>query len=175
MIEGGYRISYSSLNIRHNNYFYLLQVKFEFRKLINELKMRMRFLAPLVLSAIFLASCGGGKDSNSEKKEEAASSETPVDNSMVKAGAAEAAASKGAALIEQKDCKTCHKVDMKLVGPAYKDVAKKYEATDANIDMLVDKVIKGGSGNWGEVAMLPHADLPKDDAKEMVKYILSLR
>ena len=138
--------------------------------------MRMRFLAPFVLSAVFLAACGGGgKDTTSEKKEEAASSEAPVDNSMVKAGAAEAAASKGAALIEQKDCKTCHKVDMKLVGPAYKDVAQKYEATDANIDMLADKIIKGGSGNWGEVAMLPHADLPKDDAKEMAKYILSLK
>jgi cytochrome c len=142
---------------------------------INELKMRMRFLAPFVLSAVFLAACGGGQNTNTEKKEEAASSEAPVDNSMVKAGAAEAAASKGAALIEQKDCKTCHKVDMKLVGPAYKDVAQKYEATDANIAMLVDKIIAGGSGHWGEVAMLPHPDLPKDDAKEMVKYILSLK
>jgi cytochrome c len=140
---------------------------------INELKMRMRFLAPFVLSAVFLAACGGGQ--NTEKKEEAASSEAPADNSMVKAGAAEAAASKGAALIEQKDCKTCHKVDMKLVGPGYKEVAAKYEATDANIDMLVDKIISGGSGHWGEVAMLPHPDLPKDDAKEMVKYILSLK
>lgn len=134
--------------------------------------MRMRFLAPFVLSAVFLAACGGGQ--NTEKKEEAAS-EAPADNSMVKAGAAEAAASKGAALIEQKDCKTCHKVDTKLVGPGYKEVAAKYEATDANIDMLVDKVISGGSGHWGEVAMLPHADLPKEDAKEMVKYILSLK
>lgn len=137
--------------------------------------MRMRFLAPFVLCAVFLAACGGGENTKSEKKDEGASSEAPVDNSMVKAGAAEAAASKGAALIEQKDCKTCHKVDVKLVGPSYKEVAQKYEATDANIDMLVDKVIKGGSGHWGEVAMLPHADLPKDDAKEMVKYILSLR
>lgn len=136
--------------------------------------MRMRFLAPFVLSAVFLAACGGG-DTKSEKKDEASSSEAPVDNSMVKAGAAEAAASKGAALIEQKDCKTCHKVDMKLVGPGYKEVAQKYEATEANIDMLADKVIKGGSGNWGEVAMLPHADIPKEDAKEMVKYILSLK
>jgi len=138
--------------------------------------MRMRFLAPFVLSAVFLAACGGGgKDASTEKKEEAASSEAPVDNSMVKEGAADAAASKGAALIEQKDCKPCHKVDMKLVGPAYKEVAQKYEATDANISMLVDKIIAGGSGHWGEVAMLPHPDLPKEEATEMVKYILSLK
>jgi cytochrome c len=138
--------------------------------------MRMRFLAPVVLSVVLLASCGGGSENKTEKKEEsAATSETPVDNSMVSPGAAEAAASKGAALIEQKDCKTCHKIDTKLVGPGYKEVAQKYEATEANIDKLADKVIAGGSGSWGEVAMTPHADLSKDDAKEMVKYILSLK
>lgn len=139
--------------------------------------MRMRFLAPVVLCAVILASCGGGSsEKQTEKKEEAAAtSETPADNSMVTPGAAEAAASKGAALIEQKDCKTCHKVDAKLVGPGYQEVAKKYEATDANIEMLADKVIAGGSGHWGEVAMTPHPDLAKDDAKEMVKYILSLK
>jgi cytochrome c len=136
--------------------------------------MRMRFLAPVVLCAVVLASCGGGSnDSKTEKKE--ASSEAPVDNSMVNPGAAEAAASKGAALVEQKDCKTCHKVDTKLVGPGYKEVAQKYEATDANIEMLADKIINGGSGHWGEVAMTPHSDLPKEDAKEMAKYILSLK
>lgn len=137
--------------------------------------MRMRFLAPVVLCAVVLASCGGGSSENKTEKKEEAASETPADNSMVTPGAAEAAASKGAALIEQKDCKTCHKVDAKLVGPGYKEVAQKYEATDANIEMLADKVISGGSGHWGEVAMTPHADLSKEDAKEMVKYVLSLK
>ena len=137
--------------------------------------MRMRFLAPVVLCAVVLASCGGGSSENKTEKKEEAASETPADNSMVTPGAAEAAASKGAALIEQKDCKTCHKVDVKLVGPAYKEVAQKYEATDANIEMLADKVISGGSGHWGEVAMTPHPDVSKEDAKEMVKYVLSLK
>ena len=67
-----------------------------------ESKMRMRYLAPFVLSALFLSACGGSDNSNSEKKDSAASSnEAPADNSMVAPGAAEAAASKGAALIEQ--------------------------------------------------------------------------
>lgn len=141
--------------------------------------MRMRFLAPFVLSALFLAACGGGKDSNSENKEAGSEvsqeSSAPVDSSMLAPGAAAAASSKGAELIAQKDCKTCHKPDMKVVGPSYKEIAQKYEASEANEDMLADKIIKGGSGNWGEVAMLPHADVPKEDAKEMVKYILSLK
>lgn len=132
--------------------------------------MRKRFLMPVMVSAVFFAACGGG-----DKKTEQAKSETTTpaaDNSMVSGGGA--TKSKGEELISQKDCKTCHKEEMKLVGPAYKDVANKYEANDKNIDMLADKVIKGGSGNWGEVAMLPHPDISKDDAKEMVKYILSI-
>jgi cytochrome c len=82
--------------------------------------------------------------------------------------------SKGKNLIAKSDCLACHKDDAKLVGPAYVDVAKKYEATEANYTKLADKIIKGGAGVWGEVPMSPHPTLPTGDAKEMVKYILSL-
>ncbi len=139
--------------------------------------MRKRFLAPFVLSALFFAACGGGQTSNSEQQANSSTAGTEgaaVDTSMVSPGA-NAPVAKGKTLIDDQDCKTCHKEDVKLVGPAYKDVAAKYTADDKTIDMLADKVIKGGSGNWGEVAMLPHPSLAKEDAKEMVKYILSLK
>jgi cytochrome c len=80
----------------------------------------------------------------------------------------------GKALLAKSDCLTCHKVDMKVVGPAYKDVAKKYPSTEANYQLLTKKVIAGGSGNWGPVAMAPHANLPEGEVKKMVVYILSL-
>ncbi|MGZ3754100.1 MAG: c-type cytochrome [Mucilaginibacter sp.] len=80
----------------------------------------------------------------------------------------------GKALLSKSDCLTCHKLDMKLVGPAYIDVAKKYPASPANYDILSKKVIAGGSGNWGAVAMAPHATLAPADAMKMVEYILSL-
>ncbi len=82
---------------------------------------------------------------------------------------------KGLALIATNDCLTCHKVDEKVTGPAYRDVANKYDNTDANIKMLADKVIKGGSGNWGTIPMTPHPSLAEADAEQMVKYILLLR
>ena len=82
---------------------------------------------------------------------------------------------KGVQLIASNDCLTCHKVDEKLTGPPYRDVANKYENTDANVKMLAEKVIKGGSGNWGTVPMTPHAALSEADAEAMVKYILLLR
>ena len=82
---------------------------------------------------------------------------------------------KGLALIAGADCLTCHKVDEAATGPAYRDVANKYPNTDATVETLADKVIKGGSGNWGSVPMTAHDALPKDDAKAMVKYILLLK
>ncbi|MDB5209238.1 MAG: c-type cytochrome [Sediminibacterium sp.] len=82
---------------------------------------------------------------------------------------------KGIELIAKSDCLTCHKVSEKLTGPAYKDVAAKYENTDANVSLLTEKIIKGGTGVWGAIPMTPHAALSEADAKQMVKYILLLR
>lgn len=79
----------------------------------------------------------------------------------------------GLALIEGADCLTCHKVDSKLVGPSYQEVAAKY--TEADVDKLADKIIAGGQGVWGQVPMTPHAGMSKDNAKKMVEYILTLK
>ena len=82
---------------------------------------------------------------------------------------------KGMTLIAGSDCLTCHKVDETVTGPAYREVANKYTNDDATVEMLADKVIKGGSGVWGAVPMTAHDALSKDDAKAMVKYILLLK
>jgi cytochrome c len=89
--------------------------------------------------------------------------------------AAPAGKSKGEALLAKSDCLACHSKTQKLVGPAYVNVAGKYPATDENIEHLADKIIAGGQGVWGAIPMTPHPGLSKDDAKEMVKYILSLK
>lgn len=102
------------------------------------------------------------------------SAETATNTDATKTGSASAANSKGAQLLAASDCLGCHKEQEKLVGPAYKDVAAKYPPTQENIDKLAKKVISGGSGVWGEVPMTPHPNLALNDAKEMVKYILSL-
>ncbi len=82
---------------------------------------------------------------------------------------------KGAQLIEQSDCVGCHRVDQKILGPAYEAVAQKYENTEKNVDYLASKIIEGGKGVWGEVPMTPHPGLSEEDAKAMAQYILSLR
>jgi cytochrome c len=82
---------------------------------------------------------------------------------------------KGKELIAKSDCRTCHKDDSKLTGPAYDSVAVKY-AGDANaVSNLADKVMKGGTGVWGQIPMTSHPAIEKADAELMVKYILSLK
>jgi cytochrome c len=82
---------------------------------------------------------------------------------------------KGLALIAGDNCLTCHKVDETSTGPAYRDVANKYTADDATINLLADKIIKGGSGVWGSIPMTPHDTLSKENAKQMVKYVMLLK
>lgn len=83
--------------------------------------------------------------------------------------------SDGEKLISKMDCVGCHKLDKKLIGPSYLDIAKKYPLNDKNINYLSSKIIKGGSGVWGTVPMAAHSTLKKDDAKSIAKYILSLK
>ncbi|HNH24519.1 MAG TPA: c-type cytochrome [Accumulibacter sp.] len=74
------------------------------------------------------------------------------------------------ALAKAKNCLACHAVDKKVVGPSYKDVAKKYTAKDEA--MLAEKIIKGGKGNWGAIPMPPNASVSADEANKLVKWIL---
>lgn len=81
---------------------------------------------------------------------------------------------KGLALVLKSDCLGCHKVSETLVGPAYTEVAKRYAGKPGVVDTLAQKIIKGGSGNWGTVPMAPHSQISQDDAIAMAKYVLSL-
>ncbi len=81
----------------------------------------------------------------------------------------------GEALVAKSDCLSCHRLDVKLIGPSYKDVALKYPPTDDNYNYLIAKIMNGGSGVWGPVDMSPHPTLKSTDVKKMVKYILSIK
>lgn len=80
----------------------------------------------------------------------------------------------GRSIMLSLDCKSCHQVDQKSIGPAYTDIAKKYEKDPNAVSYLVNKIIKGGSGVWGEVAMAAHPNLPESDARQIVTWIQSL-
>jgi cytochrome c len=80
----------------------------------------------------------------------------------------------GKALIESSDCKSCHSLNEKSVGPSMMQIADKYTGNEAAVTTLVEKVIKGGSGVWGDLMMSPHPQLSSSDTEKMIRYILSI-
>jgi cytochrome c len=88
--------------------------------------------------------------------------------------AASGAARADEALAKKYNCVACHQVDKKSVGPAYKDVAKKYKGQADAVAKLSDKVKKGGSGVWGPVPMPPNAAVPDADIKKLVEWVLAM-
>jgi len=80
-----------------------------------------------------------------------------------------------AALARAKNCMSCHSVDHKIVGPAFKDVAAKYAGQKGVEDKLVQKVLHGGGGVWGTVPMPPNTQVTEAEAHTLVKWVLSLK
>ena len=76
-------------------------------------------------------------------------------------------------LAQKKNCMSCHAVDKKLVGPAYKDVAAKYAGQKDAVDKLTQKVLKGGSGVWGPLPMPANPQVTEAEAKQLVQWVLS--
>ncbi len=74
-----------------------------------------------------------------------------------------------------KNCMSCHAIDKKLVGPAYKDVAAKYKGDPAAAGRLATKIIKGGAGAWGVVAMPANPQVSEADAKRLVAWVLTAK
>ncbi|MFC5623947.1 c-type cytochrome [Algoriphagus winogradskyi] len=143
--------------------------------------------AILVLAVMSFA-CGGGEstadkvatDKTPVEVEAAKPTPAVIDEPIVEEEQVEevieeaGVALSGEAKIGNSDCLSCHLVERKVIGPSFKEIAAEYKPTDENITKLANKVIKGGTGVWGETAMPPHPTLNEEDAKDMVKYILSL-
>lgn len=91
-------------------------------------------------------------------------------------GAASAAISDADAtqLLAKYNCQACHTPDKKLVGPAYKDVAKKYAGDGTAPGKLAQKIKNGGTGVWGSIPMPPN-NVPDPDLNKLVDWILTLK
>lgn len=141
------------------------------------------------LAGFILTSCGSKQEDKKEGSEDAyheyESAENGASSSSSSASSAVPEAeqepvpmrdliAQGEALINSSDCKTCHTVENRIVGPSYNDVAGKYSFTKENVAMLAGKIITGGAGNWGEIPMTAHVGLSQADSEKMVYYILSL-
>lgn len=79
------------------------------------------------------------------------------------------------ALATKKNCMGCHAMDRKMVGPSYKDVAKKYAADPSAAEKLALKIQKGGAGVWGPVSMPSNPQVNEKEAKTLASWVLSLK
>lgn len=83
-------------------------------------------------------------------------------------------ADSGAELTKKNKCMACHGIDKKILGPSFKDIAKKYKGNADAVSLLSKKVKEGGSGVWGPMPMSPNKNLSDADLKMMVEYVLTL-
>ena len=95
--------------------------------------------------------------------------------SVVLAFGVSAQAFANADLAKAKNCMACHSIQTKIVGPAFKDVAKKYAGQKDAEDKLTQKVLKGGSGVWGAIPMPANAQVSEAEARTLVKWVLTLK
>ena len=77
-------------------------------------------------------------------------------------------------LAKRKACLSCHGIDKRVVGPAFRDVAAKYKGEAGSEAKLVQKLRGGGSGVWGPLPMPPNPDLAESDAAALVHWVLGL-
>ena len=127
---------------------------------------KMKRIILVTVLALTIISCGG-------KKQDQKTVENEVETTDSESSEIRDEFKKGADLIAANDCMACHNIDSKIVGPSYKEIAAKYSTMDEAT--LAQSIIEGGSGKWGEVPMTAHPTLSKEDATEMVHYILSLK
>lgn len=138
-------------------------------KITNLLNVGLIALAGLTFA------CGGG-EKTSETTEVAVTATEPVKEiSLEEKYQNDPIYIKGLEKVKASDCLSCHMVERKIVGPSYAEVAAKYENTEENVSMLAGKVIAGGVGVWGEIAMPAHIGLSEEDAKDMIRYVLLLK
>jgi cytochrome c len=122
--------------------------------------MRRIGLVPFVL--VFFMACNNDKTTEAKKEETTAANDI-TQNPVYQ---------KGTDLVAKNGCLTCHAIEDKINGPAYRDVANKYAGQDTAVSYLAKKIIGGGSGVWGEAPMLAHPTLSQEDAEALARYVL---
>lgn len=80
----------------------------------------------------------------------------------------------GLAAVNASDCMRCHGVDRRYVGPAFNQVAARYQGRPDAVDYLAGKIRNGGAGEWGRGVMPRHPHLSETQARQMAQWIMSL-
>jgi cytochrome c len=86
---------------------------------------------------------------------------------------ADSAAADIPALLREKGCHACHAMREPLLGPPYQAIAALHGARrDVMADVLAEKIIAGGAGNWGFVPMIANDQVSVTEARQIAEWIL---
>lgn len=88
---------------------------------------------------------------------------------------APAPAAASEALARQRNCLNCHGMERKLVGPGFRQVAERYAGKSGAAAYLAEKIVKGGAGAWGPVAMAANPQVSTEEAKKLALWVLSVK
>lgn len=80
----------------------------------------------------------------------------------------------GQALAQRNTCLACHQVDVKRVGPSFRDVAVRYAGNDAATEYLARVIRNGSRGLWGAIPMPAQRHVDPATALRLAEWILSL-
>jgi cytochrome c len=127
----------------------------------------------LVATLGILAACGG--DDKDKKATTTGTSTEQKTETTSNALSDNPIYQKALVIIANSDCRTCHLIEEKNIGPAWRDVANKYGDSSNAIQYLSHKIINGGAGVWGQVPMAPHPNMSQEDAETLAKYVLLLK
>ena len=126
----------------------------------------------LLFVPVFFLLVACGNDGSSEEKKSDTSSTTTTTPASTGDLSSNPVYQKGLELEAKSDCATCHRIDEKLQGPSFREIANKYASMpDTIVGHLAGKIITGGKGVWGEIMMTPHPGMSKEDAEALVKYV----
>jgi cytochrome c len=81
----------------------------------------------------------------------------------------------GMRMMKRSDCFNCHAVDQKRVGPTLLEIATKYRDKEGALEASVQRVLKGSTGAWGKIPMIPHSQHTEEEVREMVGWVYSLQ
>jgi cytochrome c len=78
-------------------------------------------------------------------------------------------------IAKQNGCFGCHAINDKVMGPSFKEVAKKYAGQDGAALKVAETIRKGGTGIWGNITMPAQEHISADIAKSLATWVLATK
>jgi sulfite dehydrogenase len=111
------------------------------------------------------------KTYGAERTAAASGMQKTMDKQM--APAASSGSADAQALMATNNCMACHAIDKTVVGPAFKEVASRYQGKGDALNQVARNIRAGGAGKWGPVPMPPYDQLSEKDAQTLARYVLA--